>query len=92
MSISVLSFFFSVTMAKYLRKLTQGAKKSLVGDDPVGKLHMYKPEDPSSDPQSLYDKMDVVELPLIPVFADTERRSKDLTGQSMWTMGDHQVQ
>lgn len=79
-------------MEKYLRKLTQGAKKSLDGNDPVGKLHLYKSEDPSSDPQSLYDKMDVIELPLIPVFADTERRSKDLTGQPIWTMGDLQAQ
>lgn len=50
----------------------------LDGGWPVGKLQTHKPEGPRWDPQSLYNRMDMVELPLILAFTDTERRFQEL--------------
>lgn len=36
--------------------------------------------------------MDMVDLPLISAFTDTERRFLKLTGQPVYTMGDLQTQ
>ena len=76
-SISVFPLFFSLNIIKYLRKLTKG-RKVLDGGWSVGKLQTLKPEGPCWDSQSLYNKMETVELPLILAFTDTDRRFQEL--------------
>lgn len=60
-----------------------------MGDDLICKLHVCKSEDLSLGSPRLYSKIDMVELPLIPVLADRDRisqrthRSDQLDGLSL---------